>query len=146
MYIEDRAATTFAADQPVALPCVTQAEGSASDFAASHGNTAARADRHFPRGKLLANLSQLQRGVLRATLGHQSGIRTTIFPNCWPLASRSNACLPWEMSNTESTSGVRRPARNSLVTASNSESLPIVEPIMSHWFQNSRRTSICTIG
>src|SRR5882762_3332743 len=146
--VEDRTATALAAYKPVPVASITQAEGPAANFATRHRNAAPRAERHLAGCKLVADLLQFARGVLcQVLLGrpvpcirrlrgiidrHQSGIRTTILPNCWPLCSRSNACRPCEMSNTESTSGIRCPAWNSLVTASNSASLPIVEPMMSH--------------
>src|SRR6202030_1704528 len=127
--IEDRAATAFAADQPVPVASITQAEGSAANFAARHRHVAPGAKRHSAGCKLVADLLQLARGVLRQVLlrrlvipsirglrrivdRHQSGIRTTILPNCWPLWSRSNPCRPCEMSNTESMSGMRCPAWN----------------------------------
>jgi len=138
MDVEDRAATTLAADQPVPLASISQPEGATTDLAPRHCHHASRTHRRFPRCELLANLLELSRAVLRRprprprpTVTH-SGIRTTILPNCCPLWSLSKACRPCEMSNTESTSGVSRPARNSLVTASNSDSFPIVEPMMSH--------------
>ena len=136
MDVEDRAATTLAADQPVPLASIAQPEGATTNLAPRHCHHASRTHRRFPRCEFLANQLEFSRSVLRRprprpTVTH-SGIRTTILPNCCPLCSRSKAWRPCEMSNTESTSGVSRPARNSLVTASNSDSFPIVEPMMSH--------------
>src|SRR5258706_12611428 len=120
MDVEDRAAAALAADEPIPLSCVAEPKGSAADLATRHCNVAARTDWHFPGRELAAYLLKLGRRVLRQSfvngrvlarafraiiVGHQSGIRTTIFPNCCPLWSRSNAARPGAMSNTESTTG-----------------------------------------
>src|SRR5688572_5935722 len=59
-------------------------------------------------------------------------ILTTTLPNCLPLSSRAIASAERSSEWTESMTGVSRPARNSATTASYSESLPIVEPMMVH--------------
>jgi hypothetical protein len=104
--VEDRTPAAFAANEPIPLPRVAQAEGSAAYLSARHGNGATRAEWHPSRCELFAYLLQFARGVLRQTfvsrrifarafraivVRHQSGILTTIFPNCCPLWSRSNA-------------------------------------------------------
>jgi hypothetical protein len=61
MDVEDRAAAAFTADEPIPLPRVTEAEGSAADLATRHCNGAARTDWHSPGRELAAYLLQLGR-------------------------------------------------------------------------------------
>ena len=68
--------------------------------------------------------------VIRKIFGQV--IRTTILPNCSPLAIRSNAARPFSRSKTESTCGRSFPPVSSPATAVNSASLPIVEPMIVH--------------
>src|SRR5690348_13307752 len=80
--IEDRAAPAFAADQPISLSRVSEAERSAADLASSHRDIAARAPRCPSGNELGSNLLELGGSVLRSIIRHQSGILITIFPNC----------------------------------------------------------------
>ena len=58
--------------------------------------------------------------------------RTTTLPNCAPESSRAKAAAPSSSAHTESTGGCSAPSRKATVIASNSASLPIVEPISVH--------------
>src|SRR5437899_10234041 len=134
--VEDDAAPARSANQPLALPRVAEPERSAADAPDGHLGCVARTGRRLPFGVRLANRPLFGGLVSGVLLGHD--ICTTTLPNCSPLASRSNARRPSSSENTLSTGGMSRPARSSFTTASNSASLPIVEPRSDHWFQNRR--------
>ncbi|MFL5633304.1 MAG: hypothetical protein ACJ78J_04275 [Gemmatimonadaceae bacterium] len=68
--IEYRTAAAFSADQPVTLSRITQAEGTAANFATRHCDAAPRADGRFAGHELGTDLFQLALTVLRGIVGH----------------------------------------------------------------------------
>src|SRR5688500_721296 len=143
--IEDHRPLAARAHQPLPPTGVAQPERAAADGAGRHDRAVARADGLLPRGDRIADRLLLRGLELRMLAAHDA-IRMTTFPNCSPLASRSNAARASPSAYTLSIGGRSRPARKCSTTASSSASLPIVEPRMLHWFQNRRRTSVVTIG
>ncbi len=110
--VEDGATPALAADKPIPLPRVTKPEGASADLPARHRCVAPRTKWRAAGREFITDLLELGRAVLgligfiwrrdgriRWRAGsivarYHSGIRTTTFPNCWPLASRSNAFRP----------------------------------------------------
>src|SRR5829696_1840592 len=88
--IEDHRPLAGRAHQPLPAPSVAQPERSAPDGARRHDRAVARAHWLLPRGHRIADRLLLSGLELRVLAAHDA-IRMTSFPNCSPLASRSNA-------------------------------------------------------
>src|SRR4029077_8501827 len=73
-------------------------------------------------------------------------ISTTIFPSCSARSNRSSAARASVKGDTRSTTGRRAPALRSRTIPLYSARLPMVEPMMFHWYQKSRRRSSPTFG
>ena len=130
LHVKNHASPTGRADQPLPLARVAKAERSATDAAHGHGRVVTRALRHLAARIRSANCLLLCRLEPRRFVRHE--MFTTTLPNCSPVASRRNASAPFSSGYTLSTGGKRRPSRSSFTIASNSASLPMVEPRIDH--------------
>src|SRR5688500_2356305 len=88
--IEDHRPLARRAHQPLAAPSVAEAECSTPDRARGHRRAVARADRSLAGRHGVADRLLLRGLELRLLAAHDA-IRSTSFPNCWPLSIRSNA-------------------------------------------------------
>ena len=119
-----------AADRPARQRARRRAGRSASRPRRNASRMRAAPRRCTARARLVARVVVAQR-------------RTTILPNCAPLAEPLEGRAPLGQRQHRVDDRQQPPgARARAAIASNSASLPIVEPRIVHWFQNRRRTSV----
>ncbi len=137
--VEHHAPFTGRAEEPFTLPMVSQPERASADLPVRHANRTSRTQRGLAGHRRLAQGALLLAGIASDLVRGHSGkrwknshTRTTTLPNWAPESSRSKAWRPWSSDQTESTGGCSAPWRKSAVMASNSASLPIVDPMSVH--------------
>lgn len=137
--VEHHAPFAGRAEEPFTLSMISQPEGASANLPVRHSYRTSRAQRRLTGHRGLTQGALLLAGEARdlrrghsETRWRERHTRTTTLPNWAPESSRSNAWRPSSSDHTESTGGCRAPWRKRAVIASNSASLPIVEPIRVH--------------